>query len=356
MSSPPSSASGTTILGPSTSSCLTDSSSSTSTFDALKKRIQAHYDVCSSYYLSLWGQHIHHGYWAQGTAPEGVNSLSETETETGTPKSKEEAQEELIRLLIRKAGLQTSTLDSTQAATVTNTNSNRLKVLDVGCGVGGTSRYLARELGYQVVGITISEEQVKIAYELSREEQVKDEKKDDVGKGEGQKEGEKIKIGERGGSVRFIRLDAEKMGQYFGNTATKDTPPAGRGQTQAGERERFDIVWISEALSHFPDKALFFANASSLLASTTSTSTSPGLLVLADWFKAPSLSAESFDQYIRPIEDGMLLPPLDTMDDYVRMAEEAGLSIKEPGGEVMDISQEVAKTWYVHLSSATFFC
>jgi tocopherol O-methyltransferase len=43
-------------------------------------------------------------------------------------------------------------------------------------------------------------------------------------------------------------------------------------------------------------------------------------------------------------KDGMLLPPLCTQADYVRMAESNGLkALQEP----KDISKDVAKTWYV---------
>ena len=31
-----------------------------------KRRIIEHYDVVSPYYRSLWGEHLHHGYWIGG--------------------------------------------------------------------------------------------------------------------------------------------------------------------------------------------------------------------------------------------------------------------------------------------------
>ncbi len=42
------------------------------------------------------------------------------------------------------------------------------KVLDVGCGWGGTARYMAENYGVEVVGITISAEQAKLAKENCR--------------------------------------------------------------------------------------------------------------------------------------------------------------------------------------------
>jgi tocopherol O-methyltransferase len=118
------------------------------------------------------------------------------------------------------------------------------------------------------------------------------------------------------GSVRFLELDAETISPRF--------PPG-----------TFDLVWICEALSHLPGKPAFFTNAHMLLRPG-------GRLVIADWIKAPGLSAAQFDADIAPIERGMLLPPLATADEYCAYAEAAGLARV---GEVLDISEKVAKTW-----------
>ena len=56
-----------------------------------------------------------------------------------------------------------------------------------------------------------------------------------------------------------------------------------------------------------------------------------------------------FLRLINGVEDGMLLPPLCTQSEYVRLAEEAGLQIFS---EPLDISLNVAKTWYATTSFA----
>lgn len=189
-------------------------------------------------------------------------------------------------------------------------------VLDVGCGIGGTSRYLAKEQGCNVTGITISSKQVEIARRLT------------VAESSGTKgAGSSDILSFPPGSVRYFELDAETMRDYFSANA---------GKPEGG----FDCVWISEALSHFPNKPLFFESAFSLLASVGSSK-----LVIADWFKAPGLSDEQDQADIKPIEDGMLLPPLCSASDYVDMAKMAGFKVAQ--GPV-DISKDVAKTWYVN--------
>lgn len=163
------------------------------------------------------------------------------------------AQTRLIDLLLERSQLPTGS-----------------QVLDVGCGIGGTSRYLAKNKGCTVNGITISGQQVKLARELTAKEA-------------SPKEGKLEKSGFTrlgNGSVRFVELDAEKMGDFFNESDTKMT---------------FDCIWISEAMSHLPDKGLFFRNASMLL-------NGGGKLVVADWFKAEALTDAQFEADIKPIE------------------------------------------------------
>ncbi|KAL9009612.1 MAG: hypothetical protein Q9173_005376 [Seirophora scorigena] len=206
---------------------------SVTSFAALKDRIKHHYELASDYYYSLWGEHLHHGYF-----------LDPTDT-------KERAQTRLIELLLERARLEKG-----------------IAVLDIGCGMGGTSRFLAKHHGCNVTGLTISGKQVEMAVRLTMDEagvDVANKTAPDA-----------IKFGP--GSARFIELDAEELDQHF---------PEG-GTT-------VDCVWISEALSHLPDKKLFFQNAARLL-------TARGKLVIADWFKAEDLTLAQMEADIKPIE------------------------------------------------------
>jgi len=180
------------------------------------------------------GEHIHHGYFLR---PED---------------SKEVAQLQLIELLLQRSRFPRDS-----------------NVLDVGCGVGGTTRYLAREYGCFVTGITISGTQVQMARSITAKENgwgtpVATEEYDTLGNGK----------------VRFLELDAEKMGDYFHEAPNNTT---------------FDAVWISEVMSHLLDKELFFRNAFSVLKNG-------GKLVIADWFKAEQLSTAEIRADIEPIE------------------------------------------------------
>ncbi|KAL9023553.1 MAG: hypothetical protein Q9180_008187 [Flavoplaca navasiana] len=132
--------------------------------------------------------------------------------------------------------------------------------------------------------------------------------------------GDPIALGN--GSVQFVELDAETMGEYF------------------AARSTFDCVWISEAMSHLPDKELFFRNAFELL-------NQGGTLVIADWFKAEDLTEKQGEDDIKPIEDGMLLPPLCTQSQYVHFGKEAGFGMFS---DPFDISQQVSKTWDISWS------
>jgi MPBQ/MSBQ methyltransferase len=84
-----------------------------------------------------WGQHIHLGYY--GSPPVRRDFLA--------------AKEDFVHEMVRWGGP-----DCFRRGTT---------VLDVGCGIGGSSRMLARDYGCVVTGITISPSQIKRARELT---------------------------------------------------------------------------------------------------------------------------------------------------------------------------------------------
>jgi MPBQ/MSBQ methyltransferase len=144
-----------------------------------------------------WGEHIHLGHY--GSPPQRQDFLT--------------AKADFVHEMARWGGL-----DKLPPGTT---------VLDVGCGIGGSSRILAREYGFAVTGITISPQQVKRAQELTPE---------DV-------------------TAQFAVDDA--MALSFPDRS-------------------FDVVWSIEAGPHMPDKAVFARELLRVLKPG-------GILVVADW-------------------------------------------------------------------------
>src|SRR5262245_53199686 len=85
-----------------------------------KRVIRFHYDLITPFYRLFWGPHIHHGLWEADESPRAAQ----------------------LQLTERLASL----------ALVTSTD----RLLDVGCGMGGSSIHLAKSRGCQTLGITLS--------------------------------------------------------------------------------------------------------------------------------------------------------------------------------------------------------
>ena len=86
-----------------------------------KHRIIEHYDLLSPYYRSLWGDHLHHGYWIRGD------------------ESKEKAQLQLIEHLAQRTNVKPGS-----------------DILDIVCGFGATSLfYLAKHFNAAVTGTSL---------------------------------------------------------------------------------------------------------------------------------------------------------------------------------------------------------
>ncbi|MGD8818362.1 MAG: class I SAM-dependent methyltransferase [Acidobacteriota bacterium] len=222
----------------------------------LRSRVARHYDELSPYYRDLWGEHIHHGYYARGD------------------ESRREATEALIDLLADALGIETGAT-----------------VLDVGCGVGGTSRYLARRRGCRVVGITLSAVQAQMARDGGRPQYEVD--------------------GFPRPEPHFVVGDAAAL----------------------PFRGTFDRLLAMEVLSHVEDRGAFFDDASRLLP--------PGGRVgIAAWLKADDRPAEIVDAHVEPIERGMLVK-LPNRQEYESNMARSGFDLIL----YRDISSEVARTW-----------
>jgi MPBQ/MSBQ methyltransferase len=144
-----------------------------------------------------WGEHIHLGHY--GLPPRRKDFLV--------------AKADFVHEMVRWGGLERLPAHTT--------------VLDVGCGIGGSSRILAKDYGFDVTGVTISPQQVNRAQQLTPP---------DV-------------------SARFQVDDA--MALSFADAS-------------------FDVVWSIEAGPHMPDKAVFAKELMRVLRPG-------GVMVMADW-------------------------------------------------------------------------
>jgi len=103
----------------------------------LQRQIQQFYDASSGLWEQVWGEHMHHGYYG----PLGREK-----------KGRRQAQIDLIEELLNWGDVQ-----------------HAENILDVGCGIGGSSLDLAQRFGAQVQGITLSPVQAARATERAKE-------------------------------------------------------------------------------------------------------------------------------------------------------------------------------------------
>jgi len=112
--------------------------------DELTIGIAGFYDRSSKLWEDVWGEHMHHGYY---------NPPDRTDHQ--------QAQVDLIDEVLKWAEVGSGT--------------NITNVVDVGCGIGGSSRHIARKFGCSTTGITLSPYQAKRANELATEQGLKDQ-------------------------------------------------------------------------------------------------------------------------------------------------------------------------------------
>ena len=240
----------------------------------LYQEIQQFYDASSGLWEQIWGEHMHHGYYGRS----GKNKVN-----------RRQAQIDLIEELLAWAGY-----------TDKNSLTNPKTIIDVGCGIGGSSLYLAQKFDANVTGITLSPVQANRATERVKNAGFQEQ-------------------------VQFQVANALEM-------------PFPDNQ--------FDLVWSLESGEHMPDKTQFLAECYRVLRPG-------GKLILATWCHRSTDSVagaltKDEKRHLAEIYRVYCLPHVISLPDYEAIAVKCGF--KDLRAD--DWSNSVAPFWDVVIDSA----
>lgn len=223
----------------------------------LKKGIAKFYDESSAIWLDVWGEDMHHGYYPTGKRRD----------ENGLKIDHKEAQIDMIDRSLNWAYGSTATKPVPKS------------MVDVGCGVGGSSRHITRK--YDTItkarGISLSPYQIERAKEFTKAQGLDD------------------KV------------------QYLVDDATKMTFPD----------DEFDLTWSMESGEHMPDKEVFFGELFRV--------TAPGgRIIIVTWCHRELAEGETEltpkeKRLLGKINDAYFLPEWVAPSEYHRIAKKLGL-------------------------------
>jgi ubiquinone/menaquinone biosynthesis C-methylase UbiE len=200
--------------------------------------VRQYYDLVTPIYLEKWGVSFHFAIF------QGEESL-------------EEAMVATERWLADFAGLRAG-----------------MKVLDVGCGVGGPALTIARHSGAHITGINIVEPHIQIARDRAQAAGLAEK-------------------------TEFLVADAMAMPFPDGT---------------------FDAVYVIEAGCHMPDKPRFYRECARVLKTG-------GVFIGTDWFRSDSLTSQDAAEYIEPICRLHGIPSLISLAELRSYLTDAGFSI-----------------------------
>jgi tocopherol O-methyltransferase len=255
----------------------------------LYQQIQQFYDASSGLWEQVWGEHMHHGYYgADGTQK----------------KDRRQAQIDLIEEILKWAGVKRKMGETCP-----------YRILDVGCGIGGSSLYFfqslreipdsaaklqnrsSNEIDINVTGITLSPVQAKRATERASAAGLSQE-------------------------TSFLVADAQAM-PFADNS--------------------FDLVWSLESGEHMPDKTKFMQECYRVMKPG-------GTLIMVTWCHRPIDTPLTVDEqkHLQEIYRVYCLPYVISLPEYEAIARQVGLQ----NIQTADWSKAVAPFWNVVIDSA----
>jgi len=234
----------------------------------LNEGIGSFYDESSGLWENMWGEHMHHGYYPDGKVT----------------KTHKEHQIDMIDHSLDWAGVDGSKVKS---------------MVDVGCGIGGSSRHIARKWGCSARGITLSPVQAARGNEITKEAGIPD--------------------------VSYQVADA--LNQPFDDNS-------------------FDLVWSMESGEHMPDKMKFMGELARVAAPG-------GKILVVTWCHrvlgpGETELREEEQKLLQSICDAYYLPAWCSVADYSKIAGELGLV----DVRTADWSEDVAPFWGAVIQTA----
>jgi tocopherol O-methyltransferase len=221
--------------------------SAQSPFDA--SVVADHYNELDVFYRELWGEHIHHGFWVTGR------------------ESAEVAVRRLIEVVAQEGQVETGT-----------------RVIDIGCGYGGTARQLVQQYGAEVTGITLSSAQYDYAKSVTA-----------------------------GSNPTYSVVD------WF----SADFTP-----------QSFQAAVAIESSEHTPDREEFCRRAYNVLQPG-------GRFVVCAWLSREAPSPIETAWLLRPICDEGRIPHLPTLNELIAAGKAAGFELVNS----QDCTRAVSRTW-----------
>lgn len=211
----------------------------------LKIGIAGFYDRSSELWENVWGEHMHHGYY-----------IPEDRTDH------QQAQIDLIDEVLKWAGV-----DDANPPT---------SVVDVGCGIGGSSRHIANKYGCTAKGITLSPYQANRGNELAKEQGLENKASFQV---------------------------ADALDQPF-------------------EDNSFDLVWSLESGEHMPDKEQFVNELFRVVKPD-------GRVIIVTWChrdleKGEQSLTKKEEKLLAKINRAYYLPRWCSVNDYIDLLEKQG--------------------------------
>ncbi|MDD5039562.1 MAG: methyltransferase domain-containing protein [Patescibacteria group bacterium] len=159
--------------------------------------------------------------------------------------------------------------------------------IDLGCGIGGLTCYVAQKCRCRGVGITISKYQIAQAKKLARVWQA--------------------------GSTEFRLLDIIAVEQLG---------------------EKFDAAFLVDVGCHLPDKALAMKKIAAVLKPG-------GRLVIADWLQKEHPNALERELLLEPFNRYWHFPSMESLAGYKKIIRKAGMRVVQ----AEDVSIKTRKNW-----------